>query len=203
MVFLNSQVSWLAAGVVAVSGYALAPMAAQGADTPLTGTLSAGLLSNTAPAITPFTATLSGVNQNKLTAVGSWSVTDATGSNAGYSVTVAASAPAVSVADGPDAGIEPDVVHEGTGGTLTLTPKAMTAAAGNPAGTGPVAQAAQLLGTTGVTIQDAPAGTGQGQWDSAADNGTTENSLAVVIPGDASAGDYSSTLTYTTAPPVA
>ena len=203
MSFLNSRVSWLAASVVAVSGCALAPMAAQAADTPLTGTLSAGLLSNTAPAITPFTATLSGVNQTKLTAVGSWSVTDATGSNAGYSVTVAASAPAVTVADGPDAGTERDVVYEGTGGTLTLTPKTTTAAAGNPADTGPVAQAAQLLGTTGVTIQDAPAGTGQGQWNSAADNGTTENSLAVVIPGDASAGDYSSTLTYTTAAPVA
>jgi hypothetical protein len=203
MSFLNSRVSWLAAGAVAISGCALAPMAALGADTPLTGTLSAGLLSNTAPAITPFTATLSGVNQTKLTAVGSWSVTDATGSNAGYSVTVAASAPTVTVADGPDAGTERDVAYEGTGGTLTLTPKTTTAAAGNPADTGPVAQAAQLLGTTGATIQDAPAGTGQGQWDSAADNGTTENSLAVVIPGDASAGDYSSTLTYTTAAPVA
>jgi hypothetical protein len=203
MSFLNSPVSWLAAGVVAVWGCALAPMAAHGADTPLTGTLSAGLLSNTAPAITPFTATLSGVSQTKLTAVGSWSVTDATGTNAGYSVTVAASAPAVTVADGPDAGTEPDVVYEGTGGTLTLTPKTTTAAAGNPAGTGPVAQAAQLLGTTGATIQAAPAGTGQGQWNSAADNGTTENSLAVVIPGDASAGDYSSTLTYTTAAPAA
>jgi hypothetical protein len=178
-------------------------MAAQAADTPLTGTLSAGLLSNTAPAITPFTATLSGVNQTELTAVGSWSVADATGSNAGYSVTVAASAPVVTVADGPDAGTARDVVYEGTGGNLTLTPKTTTAAAGNPAGTGPVAQVAQLLGTTGATIQDAPAGTGQGQWDSAADNGTTENSLAVVIPGDASAGDYSSTLTYTTAAPVA
>lgn len=202
MSFLNSRVSWLAAGVVAVSGCALAPMAAQGADTPLTGTLSAGLLSNTAPAITPFTATLSGVNQTKLTAVGSWSVTDATGSNAGYSVTVAASAPAVTVADGPDAGTERDVAYEGTGGTLTLTPKTTTAAAGNPADTGPVAQGAQLLGTTGATIQDAPAGTGQGQWDSAAD-APSQDSLAVVIPGDASAGDYSSTLTYTTAAPVA
>ncbi len=203
MSFLNSRVSWLAASVVAVAGYALAPMAAQGADTPLTGTLSAGLLSDTAPAITPFTATLSGVNQTKLTAVGSWSVTDATGSNAGYSVTVAASAPVVTVADGPDGGTERDVAYEGTGGTITLTPKTTTAAAGNPADTGPVAQAAQLLGTTAATIQDAPAGTGQGQWNSATDNGTTENSLAVVIPGDASAGDYSSTLTYTTAAPVA
>jgi hypothetical protein len=203
MSFLNSRASWLAAGVVAVSGCALAPMAALGADTPLTGTLSGGLLSNNAPEITPFTATLSGVNQLKLTAVGSWSVTDATGSNAGYSVTVAASAPAVTVADGPDAGTERDVAYEGTGGRLTLTPKTTTAAAGNPAETGPVAQEPQLLGTTGATIQNAPAGTGQGQWDSAADDGDTENSLAVVIPGDASAGDYSSTLTYTTAPPVA
>ena len=81
------------------------------------------MLSNTAPAITPFTATLSGVNQTKLTAVGSWSVTDATGSNAGYSVTVAASAPAVTVADGSDPGTERDVAYEGTGGTLTLTPR--------------------------------------------------------------------------------
>jgi hypothetical protein len=55
--------------------------------------------------------------------------------------------------------------------------------------------------STGATIQDAPAGTGQGQWNSAADNGATENSLAVVIPGDASAGAYQSTLTFTTAPP--
>ncbi len=202
MSFLNSRASWLAAGVVAVSGFALAPMAAQGAETPLTGTLSAGLLSNDAPAITPFTATLSGVNQIKMTAVGSWSVTDATGSNAGYSVTVAASAPVVTVADGPDAGIEPDVAYQGTGGTLTLTPKTTTRAAGNPAGTGPVAQQAQLLGIEAVTIQNAPAGTGQGQWDSAAD-APSQDSLAVVIPGDASAGDYSSTLTYTTAAPVA
>jgi hypothetical protein len=195
MSFLNPRASWLAAGVVAVSGCALAPLAAQAADTPLTGTLSAGLLSNTAPAITPFTATLSGVTQTRLTRVGSWSVTDATGSNAGYSVTVAASAPVVTAPDG-------DVAYEGTGGSITLTPRTTTAAAGNPAATGPVAQAAQLLGTTAATIQDAPAGTGQGQWDSAAD-ALTHDSLAVVIPGDASAGDYSSTLTYTTAAPVA
>ncbi len=199
MSFLNSRGSWLAAGVVAVSGFALAPMAALGADTPLTGTLSGGSLSNTAPEITPFTATLSGVTQTRLTRVGSWSVTDATGSNAGYSVTVAATAPAVTVADGIHAG---DVAYEGTGGSITLTPRTTTAAAGNPAGTGPVAQSAQLLGTTAATIQDAPAGTGQGQWDSAAD-AFTHDSLAVVIPGDASAGDYRSTLTYTTAAPVA
>ena len=85
----------------------------------MTGTLSAGLLSNTAPATTPFTATLSGVNQTKLTAVGSWSVTDPTGGNVGCSVTVAASAPAVTVADGPDAGTERDVAYRRLAGGVS------------------------------------------------------------------------------------
>ncbi len=53
-------------------------MAAQGADTPLTGTLSAG-----------------------------------------YSVTVAASAPAVTVADGPDAGTERDVAYRRLAGGVS------------------------------------------------------------------------------------
>jgi hypothetical protein len=91
----------------------------------------------------------------------------------------------------------------GTGASLTLTPTVATAATGNPATTGPTASSAQALSTTAATIDNAPAGAGQGGWDFAADNGTTVNNLAVVIPGDASAGAYSSTLTFTTAPPVA
>ena len=123
-----------AAGLTVLCMVAAAPMAANAADSDATGTLSAGSLTNTAPAFTPFTTALTGVNQTVHTAVGSWSVNDATGSNAGYSVTVAATDPEVD----------------------------------------------------GV----------------AADSGATKN-LAVVIPGDASAGAYSSTLTYTTAAPVA
>jgi hypothetical protein len=152
------------------------------------------VLSVTAPPITAFSATLTGSTQTVHTGVGAWSVTDATGSNAGYSVTATATQPTV---DGSAAGA-------GTGGSITLTPATATAAAGNTGSTGPVATSAQRLGTTPATIESAPAGTGQGEWDFAADNGTTRpDSLAVVIPGDASAGAYRSTLTFTTAPPAA
>ena len=150
----------------------------------------AGLLSSTAPAIAPFEATLTGLTQTVRTAVGAWSVTDARGNNAGYSVTVAAGAPTV---DGSTSAA-------GTGAEMTLTPVTPTPASGHPAGTGPVAMPPQVLSTTAATIASAVAGTGQGGWDFAADSGVAK-SLAVVIPGDASAGAYQSTLTFTTAPP--
>jgi hypothetical protein len=57
----------------------------------------------------------------------------------------------------------------------------------------------QVLSTSAATIASAVAGTGQGEWDFAADGGVDQR-LAVVIPGDASAGAYQSTLTFTTAP---
>jgi Ice-binding-like/WxL domain surface cell wall-binding len=178
---------------VTIDGRALAR---DGAVTLINDTVSvpqcAGSLSNTAPAITPFTAGLTGRNQTVTTAVGAWSVTDARGNNAGYSVTVTASPPTV---NGSSAAA-------GTGGSLTLTPTTATAASGNPPSTAPVPATAQLLGTTAATIENAPAGTGQGEWNFAADAGSVE-SLAALIPGDARAGSYSSTLTFTTAAPAA
>jgi hypothetical protein len=159
----------------------------------VTAASCAGTLSNTAPAITAFSAALTGRTQTVHTAVGAWSVTDARASDTGYSVTVSATAPTV---DGSRSAA-------GTGGSLTLTPTtatAATAASGNPAGTGPVASSPQELAPTASTIENASPGTGQGEWDFAADAGATR-SLAVTIPGDASAGSYRSTLTYTTAPP--
>ncbi len=191
--FANPRVARIATGLVVAAAFAAVPVVAQAAPTDVDGTLDAGALSNTAPAIAPFTTTLTGVTQSVDTSLGGWNVTDATGSNAGYSVTVSATAPSVG-------GVAADA---GTGGSLTLTPTAATAAEGNPAATGPTAEGAQTLGTTAVTIDNAAAGTGQGEWDFAADNGTTENNLAVVIPGDASAGAYTSTLTFTTAAPAA
>ena len=77
------------AGLAALCAIAVIPVVAQAADTDATGTLTAGGLTNTAPAITPFTLTLDGATHTVTTKVGAWSVTDATGSNAGYSVTVA------------------------------------------------------------------------------------------------------------------
>ncbi len=149
-----------------------------------------GTLSNTAPTFAPFTIKLTGTKLTVPTAVGAWSVTDNRGTNAGYSVTAAASAPTV---DG-------SVAAAGTGGSITLTPSTATAASGNAATTGPVAAAAQTLTTTAATIENAPPGTGQGEWDFAADSGSAR-SLQVVIAGNAAAGTYSSTLTFTTAAP--
>jgi len=148
-------------------------------------------LANTAPDIAPFSATLTGAARTVHTAVGAWTLGDARGTGAGYSVTVAATAPTV---DGSAAAA-------GTGAALTLTPRAPVGEAGNLAVPGVPAAAPQLLGTTAATIVNAPAGTGRGRWSVPADTGVTE-SLAILIPADAAAGAFSSTLTFTTAPPV-
>jgi hypothetical protein len=124
--------------------------------------------------------------------VGAWSLHDSSGSDAGYRVLVALSAPTV---DGVAGGA-------GTGAALTLTPRTPrtpTAAGRQPRDGWSGRWVAQPLGTTATMIAVAP-GAGQGAWNFAADAGATE-SLALVIPGDASAGAYSSTLTFTTAPP--
>jgi len=155
-------------------------------------------LTNTAPSIASLDAQLTGVTQTVNAAVGGWNVTDGTGSNAGYTVTVASSAPTDnSAADGSGTVLSP-----GTGGSMTLTPTVATATAGNPAPTGPVDGSGRTTSLTPVlvssgaaTVANAAVSTGQGSWDFAA-----AGNLAVVIPGDASAGYYTSTLTYTSAP---
>jgi Ice-binding-like/WxL domain surface cell wall-binding len=178
---------------VAIDGRALAR---DGAVTMINDTVSAAhcttLMSSSAPTITPFTAKLTGLSQTVHTTVGAWSVTDARLANAGYSVTAAASAPTVGGSTSA----------AGTGGSLTLTPGTASAANNNPPSTGPVPTPAQTLSSTAATIENAPTGTGHGQWDFPADAGST-NSLAILIPGDADAGPYSSTLTFTTSPPAA
>jgi Ice-binding-like/WxL domain surface cell wall-binding len=148
-----------------------------------------GPLTNTAPAIAPFAATLTGLTRTVHTTVGAWNVNDATAGNAGYNVTVSATPPVVNGSTSA----------AGTGAQLILTPVTATPATGNTAATGPVATSAQTLSTTAATIENAAAGTGQGEWDFPADAGATK-SLGIVIPGNGAAGSYSSTLTFTTAP---
>ena len=150
----------------------------------------AGSLSNTAPAITPFAATLTGLTQTVRAAVGAWSVVDTRGSGAGYLVTVSAPTPTVGGS----------VAGAGTGARLTLTPRASAAAPGNAASPGPGPADPQQLSATAATIAGVAAGGGQGEWVFPADAGT-EKSLGIVIPADAAAGTFSSTLTFTTAPP--
>jgi hypothetical protein len=199
--FPSPRVTRIASGLAVVSALAVAPMAAQAANSDATGTLTAGALTNTAPGFTPFSATLTGLVQTKNTAVATWGVTDATGSNSGYSVTVSATAPTVD-ADGAG-GADPTII---AGSTLKLYPTGAEAVSSN-ANTAPVAQAAQQLDVDGTptasTIQNAPAGSGQGPWSFPADTGATGHGLEVVIPGTATPGAYSSTLSYTTAAPAA
>lgn len=54
------------------------------------------------------------------------------------------------------------------------------------------------VGATAVTIENAAVNTGTGKWDFAGDTGAIKN-LAVTIPGNATPGAYSDTLTYTIA----
>jgi hypothetical protein len=197
--FSTQRLTRTAIGLAAVSAFALAPMAAQAAPGDVTGTLGAGLLTNSIPTITPFTAGLTGLAQNVYTEVGTMNVTDATGSNAGYTIAVTALAPQVNG----------DPALAGTGGSITLTPQTATRTAGNSAPTGPVASTGTSPSIVGApyTIDTATSNTGQGSWDTTADTGSmgvgsthaANNSLRVVIPADATAGAYTSTLTFTTA----
>lgn len=186
MSHLNSRVARIVAGLAVVSAFGVAPMAAQAATTNAAGTLTGGTLSNNAPAITPFGVTLTGVNQTVTTAVGATTLVDARGTKAGYTVTALASVPTVG-------GVAADA---GTGGSIKLTPGAATATAGNAATTTPTVAAQQTLSTTASTIYSSTAiAPAEGSWDLA-----SGNNLEIVIPGNAKAGAYSSTLTYTTAP---
>lgn len=188
------------AGLTVLAILAASPMAAEAAQTTAAGTLDAGDLTVTAPVITPFSVTLTGLAQTVNTPVGAWNATDATGSDDGYSITVAASTPTVDP-DGPG-GAAPAPI---TGATMKLHTTEATPVGGN-ANTPPVAQDPQQLDISGTptasTIQNAPAGTGQGPWRFPADT-APDSGLELVIPGTAHHGDYASTLTFTTAAPVA
>ena len=175
-----------------VCALAGAPGVAQADTTAATGTLTAGGLSVTAPPITPFTATLTGVDQTVSTSVGAWSLTDAVGDGAAYNVSVSAGPPSIGGTS----------IAGSLGSTwLALTPTTSTNDASNPApvSTHPVAIAGPLaVGATAVTIENAAVNTGAGKWDFAADTGAVQN-LSVTIPGNAVPGAYSDTLTYTIA----
>lgn len=188
--FLTPRVARVAAGLAVVSAFAAAPVLAQADTTTATGTLGAGALSVTAPAITAFSAPLTGVNQSVTTAVGAWTLTDSVGDGAAYHVTVSAGAPTIGATS----------IAGSLGSTwLSLTPTTATPDTNNPATTSPTAVAVPVaVGATAATIQNAAANVGAGRQNFAADTGGVK-SLAITIPGNAKAGAYSDTLTYTIA----
>ena len=173
------------AAVLALTAALVAAPAAVAAPGDVEGVIDPGTLTTVTPAIAPFTDTLTGVAHNKATDIGAWSVTDARGTEVGYTVTVSATAPTID-------GVAADA---GTGATVSLeTPAAPTSAEGLLAGPGVSGAGMRLLDTDAETIATAEVGNGMGQWDFAAGTGN----LVLRIPGDAKPGTYLSTLTFTT-----
>ena len=93
--FSNPRGLRIILGMAVASAFAAAPIAAQADTTNATGTLTAGGLSVSAPPITPFTASLTGVNETVNTAVGAWNLTDAIGDGAAYNVSVSSGVPSI------------------------------------------------------------------------------------------------------------
>ncbi len=175
-------VAALACGLAAA---AVVPAASQADTTAVDWTIAGGSLTVAAPAITAFSATLTGVDQTVRTAVGNWQVDDATGSGDGYNVTASASAPQIGGAAAP------------AGSTITLTPPSAATDPDGGTADGPTIASGPLELTGGaVQVASAAAGRGIGQWSFA----QGADDLAVVVPGKATAGAYTSTITFTTAP---
>jgi hypothetical protein len=209
--FSSPRLTRAAIGLAAVSAFAVAPMAAQAAITSGTtaqATLNGGAMTISAPVITALSATLSGLTVSPTTPVQSWNVTDATGSDLGWNVTVSATDPvtvdipahgtAPVIPDNPSHPMSPNAGHP-----LSLTAGPATPTSSGNLATAPVSDTIQpLIPTTGATIaQTALAAQGEGSWDFA---GTTPipQVLTTVVPADATAGVYTSSLTFTVAPGV-
>jgi hypothetical protein len=211
--FSSPRLTRAAIGLAAVSAFAVAPMAAQAdsGSNNLTGALTgASAVTIVAPTFGVFDTTLTGVTQTAYTRVNAWSVTDATGAAPGWSVNVSATLPTDTNS------------HALPASSIELTPTLAAANAGNPSSLVPYTGAGKsgsigaqvalpttgaITGPTSVTIDNAPAGRGDGEWDFGADTGTPgltagaggPTNLAVVIPGNAKAGTYTSSVTFTTA----
>jgi hypothetical protein len=167
----------------------VAPSSAMASGASTSVSLLGGSLSfSTTPSASNFASTsLTGAQQTIHTNLASWGVTDATGSGAGWHVTFQASQ------------------FTGTGPiTLPTSSLVLTAPVITPNGINlavpPVNQGTTFTLDSGsaVPILHALAGTGQGAWTMTQAN-TGGGDLALTIPADASAGTYTSNLTFTLA----
>ncbi len=172
----------------AVLAVLLAPGLARAAGNSTSVTLTAGTLSfGTTPSASNFASTvLTGSAQTIHANFANWEVDDATGSGAGWHVTFQASQ------------------FAGTGITLPTSSLVLTAPAVSPNGVNPavppVVQAATftLDGGSAVAVVHALAATGQGAWNLTQAN-AAGGDLALTVPANASAGTYTSNLTFTLA----
>jgi hypothetical protein len=167
----------------------LAPAAALASGSSTSVTLNGGTLSfSTVPSAGDFPATsLTGGQQTIHASLGSWGVTDARGSGAGWHVTFQASQ-----------------FTDGAGDTLPLGSLSLIAPLITPGtlnlAVPPVLQGATFVldGGSAVPIVHALSGTGQGAWTMTQAN-LLGGDLSLVIPAAAAAGTYTSNLTFTLA----
>lgn len=175
-----------------------------GSSCTLTGTLTvtAGALTLTAPASLSWAATLNGTNQTVVDTTAAdqqYTVTDATGSGAGWHVTVSATTFTNGAHTLANAGT---FVNTGsvTSVSATTSPTAACAAAVSctlptNSTTYPVAITTAPTSPAAVTIYDTAAATGLGQIVIGGSTAANPVGWWVNVPANASAGAYTSTVT--------
>lgn len=183
--YRSSRKLRIAAGLMALSASAVMPMAASAAtdDSSVIVTGAGAVALSVAPTFGDFPgATLTGADQDVLTSVSGWQVTDATGAAPGWSVNISA-----------------DVPHNGgstvvmTGAALALTAPVAATEGTNASAAPAVAGKANIIGGGGVNAANAAAGGGAGVWNLA----QGADQLKLTIPADAAAASYTTTITTT------
>jgi hypothetical protein len=184
--------------VATAFGPAASALAAPSGNTVVNGTLSgAGGLAMVAPdAIELGTQQLGGNAAFDFSGnFTDWSVSDGTGTSAGWNVTV----------DATDVTRDAAPVDQ-TGIALNVSAPAIGVVTGPAATTGITAgTSGSVMGVGAVQVLAAEAGAGEGSWlvDAAAGAAHASNGkVSLQLPYDAKAGVYSSTLTFTVAAPV-
>lgn len=196
----------MTAGAVAMlASPAGATTCAAGTSCSMTGTvtLSSGALTLTTPTSLSWSAALTGADQSVVdtnSADQLYTVDDASGSGAGWSVTVAATTFTNGSATFPDTG---SFATNGSTSSVTATTPPSATCTGSctlptNAITYPVAITTAATAPTPVTIYNAASGTGLGTVVIGNDGGSTAPvGWWVNIPGSASSGAYTSTITMT------
>lgn len=170
-------------GVATVAASALLSAPALAATSTVSGTLSAGTLSLTTSATPSFALTLDGTDQTASYTLPT-TVTDATGSGAGWNLTVTST-------QFSTGGASPLTLPTSASSLTSITnacAPGSTCTTPTNSVTYPVSIPAGSTAPTAVKYFNAAANTGRGKF-------TNTPTVAVTVPANASAGSYTTTLT--------
>jgi hypothetical protein len=169
----------LAIAVAAVA----APAAQAATDTTSVTVAGANAPTLSAAAFGDFgTVNLDGTRQSANASVSNWSVTDATGTGRGWTVQTSATTPE-----------NADASHTLATAVLSVSAPTVAAADAQNGSAAPAVTGGNVIDSGGVTAADAGTGAGMGEWDFTQGS----NDLALIVPSDAYADTYTSTITTT------